>query len=328
MSRPKSKRYGGAPAPRFALPFSGNFRGPPTFNRRLNSVYLGLGGWYNREWGLKDRAVSLLPGGREGPRPEVPGEVYPEMRAPWIGAMAAAALSLPASADEVVLRNGAVFGGIVREDGEKVVLEIDCGTMTFRRSEVREVRRTEDPLKELDRKASEVKDAPGYYELGRWARKNGLTTRANELFQKAVALDPDHEGARLALGHQKHEGRWLAEDEAMAARGYVRHEGRWLKRETVEFLEEQANRARMEADRQAAAERIARMKREVEMERLALEREKIERNCWRFGIPWWGGFSVAYPLRPVPPKARPHPAGKDPRREEDKPGDGPRKAPR
>jgi hypothetical protein len=193
---------------------------------------------------------------------------------------------------------------------------------------VREIRRTEDPLKELDRRVPEVKDAPGYYELGQWAKKKGLTTRANDLLRKAIALDPDHEEARRALGYQKHEGRWLTEDEVMSVRGYVRHEGRWLKRETVELLLEQANQARMEADRQAAAERIARMKRDVEMERLAVEREKIERNGWRFGFPLWGGFSAACPGRPVPPKARPHPAGNDARRKQDKPEEGSPKAPR
>jgi hypothetical protein len=252
------------------------------------------------------------------------------MRAPWIGAAVAVALSLPASADEVILRNGSVFSGIVREEGDKVVLEIDCGTMTFRRSEVREIRRMEDPLKELDRKAPGVRDAAGYYDLGSWAKGKGLSTRANELFRKAIDLDPDHEGARRALGYQKFEGRWLTEDETMAAQGYVKHEGRWLKRETVELLIEQANQARIEADRQATAERIARMQRDVEMEKLAVEREKIERDYWRFGIPLWGGFSVAYPgcRAAVPPSWQLNSTKSNGQHKSAKPEEGPRKAPK
>lgn len=235
-----------------------------------------------------------------------PGEALPEMWGKWAGVIAAMAVALPGFADEVVLRNGSLFTGVVREEGDNVILEVDFGTVTFRRSEVREIRRTEDPLKEYDRRYKEARDARGYYALGLWAREKGLTTRSNELFQKVISLDPDHEGARGALGYERFEGRWLAGDDLMLARGYVKHEGRWLKREMVERLLEQENQARTESERQAAAERIARMRREVEMERLAVERERVEWENRRFCFHWVSWFpSAGWVRRPPPAAERP-----------------------
>ena len=46
-------------------------------------------------------------------------------------------LGAPVWGDEVVLHNGAVFSGVVRESGGNVHVEVDFGTMTFRRSQVR-----------------------------------------------------------------------------------------------------------------------------------------------------------------------------------------------
>lgn len=220
------------------------------------------------------------------------------MLARLTGVAAVLAAALPGFADEVILRNGAVFAGIVREEGDRVILEVDCGTITFRRNEVREVRRTEDPLRELERRLAGVSDAPGYYELGLWAREKGLATRAEELFRKAISLDPDHEGARKALGYERFEGRWLSGDELMVAKGYVKHEGRWLRREMVERLLQQEHAERMERERREAGERIARMRREVELERLAVEREQAEWERRRAPFWWIGGFpGVVMPVR-------------------------------
>jgi hypothetical protein len=131
------------------------------------------------------------------------------MGARWIGAVAAVKMSMPGSADEGVLRNGAVFSGLVREDEEKIVLEIDGGTIAFRRSEVREILRTEDPLKEFDQRLRGVADA-----------------RVNDLFRKAIALDPDHEGARRAPEYERFEGRLLQEPAIKALLSIARE--KWI----------------------------------------------------------------------------------------------------
>ena len=82
-------------------------------------------------------------------------------------------------------------------------------------------------------KKLDTKDAGGHYELGLWCDRKGLPDEARLEFEKVVALDPDHEGARHALGYVRHRDRWLSHDEAMKAKGLVRHEGSWMLKEEV-----------------------------------------------------------------------------------------------
>ncbi len=185
-------------------------------------------------------------------------------------------LSLPACADEVVLRNGATFQGVVREDGDRVVLVVDFGTVSFKRSEIKSIVRSASPITELEDKVKAAKDAAGYYEAGLWARDRGLATRAGEIFEKALALDPDHAGARKAAGYEFFEGRWLRGDDLRTAQGYVKVGREWLKRETAEKLKEDEKQLLIEQERNATAERLAQVDREVQLARLGVERERIE----------------------------------------------------
>lgn len=201
------------------------------------------------------------------------------------------AFAAPALADEVVLNNGATFSGVVREERDRVIVELDFGTMTFKRSEVRSVRKTDDPIREFEQRLKGVTDAKGYYELALWAREKGLSTRAADLLRRVIFLEPDHEGARKALGYEKVEGRWLEGDELKVAQGYVKHNGRWLKKDTAEKFHEQDKVHQMEAERLASAERIAKLEAEVERARIALQRERLEVERERssyspWGLPW------------------------------------------
>jgi DNA replication initiation complex subunit (GINS family) len=49
-----------------------------------------------------------------------------------------------------------------------------------------------------------------------------------EVYQKIIAAEPDHEEARTALGYQRHQGKWLTQDEINEAQGLVRHKGKWM----------------------------------------------------------------------------------------------------
>lgn len=219
-------------------------------------------------------------------------------------------VSAPAWADEVVLNNGAVFSGVVREQGGKVHVEVDFGTMTFNRSQVRSIIRSENPIREFGRRKAEASDADGCFELGLWAREKGLKTRARDMFRKAIGLNPDHERARTALGYLRFDGRWLTEDEFMVARGFIKQRGEWLKRETVERREDTAARERIEVARERTTRDLARLESELERERIELERQRIEcerrrRRRWfgysstGFGV--WPYYSYGLGLLPGPP---------------------------
>ena len=63
-----------------------------------------------------------------------------------------------AAADEVVLKNGSAFQGVVREQGDKVVVEMDYGSMTFRKVDVRSIQRGEDVFTQFQEKARVATD--------------------------------------------------------------------------------------------------------------------------------------------------------------------------
>lgn len=213
------------------------------------------------------------------------------------------ALALPCAADELVLKNGAAFSGAVREEGDKVVIELDFGTMTFRKSEVRSVKKTSDPIQEYEQKLPTATDAKSSYDLAVWAREKGLGTRANDLFRKVISLNPDHDGARRALGFEKVDGKWLDGDDLMTARGLLKHNGRWLPKDTVEKIHENEKQIHIEAERRETAERIARLHREVELAKVQLERERLEKErlererleteSWRWAL--WASNGYRWP---------------------------------
>jgi hypothetical protein len=70
-------------------------------------------------------------------------------------------------------------------------------------------------------------DLEGHWKMAEWCREKKLDEHRIEHLEKVIALDPDHEAARRALGYSKVDGGWRRVDEFMLARGYVRHRGAW-----------------------------------------------------------------------------------------------------
>jgi hypothetical protein len=79
-------------------------------------------------------------------------------------------------------------------------------------------------------------DLNGHYLLGLWCRKEKLEDQARMEFERVIALEPDHEGARRELGYERTAEGWLSREEAMRAKGLVRHDGAWLLPEEVAIL--------------------------------------------------------------------------------------------
>ncbi len=226
------------------------------------------------------------------------------------------ALASAALADEVVLRNGSTFSGLVREEGDRVVVEMDFGTMSFRKVDVRSISKGSDPYSEFETRSKAATEVKSLLELAVWAKEKGLGTKSTDLYRKILTLDPDQADARKALGYEKVAGQWLAGDELMVARGFVKVNGRWLIKETAERLQEQDELGRQENERLQLAKKIADQKHEQEMTRIALERERleIERNdrdrWWRsgrsygsspFGVPGYILPVTLPPPAPLPP---------------------------
>jgi hypothetical protein len=197
------------------------------------------------------------------------------------------ALASASFADEVVLKNGSAFSGIVREEGDRVVLEMDFGSMTFKKVDVRTISRNgEDVLSQFEQKSRTATDVKSMLELAAWARDKGLTGRAAGLYRKVLLLDPDQAEARKALGYEKVNGVWLTGDDLMMARGYVKVGGRWMMKDTASQILEQESAARIENDRLTQLRRESDQRHEEEMTKIALERERLELEKQRFEDRW------------------------------------------
>lgn len=83
--------------------------------------------------------------------------------------------------------------------------------------------------------------AKAHYQLGEWAKEQGLANEARSQFEAALALDTDHEGARQALGFTRVGEGWIGQEEAMRRKGLVLRDGRWILTEEAAVLDAPEN---------------------------------------------------------------------------------------
>lgn len=154
--------------------------------------------------------------------------------------------------DILHLKNGQkIEGQIVKQDAKEVVIKTRFGTQTFPRDQVAKIEEKSTPKEEYKKRLEALKptDAEGFYQLGLWCRSEKLVREANEAFEKAILIDPEHEGAHLALGHVKHEGLWVTpkqkeqieeqkEAEDYRAKGMVKYKGEWVLESDLEKIKQ------------------------------------------------------------------------------------------
>ncbi|MBI4563147.1 MAG: hypothetical protein HY716_00435 [Planctomycetes bacterium] len=183
---------------------------------------------------------------------------------------------LPASADEVTLRNGRTIVGIAQEEGEKIKVEIGIGTVWFPRDEVVAIQRGETPLHVYRSRLEAIRerrDPDDLVRLARWCASENIPRYIPELLGRALEIAPDHEDARRMAGYTKVDGKWLTQDEIKKSEGYVLFEGKWLHPLEIELLHKQrleAQEKKLEAERERR-ERDAARRREREMSLLRSE---------------------------------------------------------
>jgi hypothetical protein len=160
--------------------------------------------------------------------------------APCVIALLLAAAAGPARADYLVLADGRrIEGKILSESAKEVRIKTSVGELAFPRGEVRELKREATRDEVYAERLAACKTAEDYHQLGLWCEGEKLKKRAQEHYEKAVALDPDHAGARAKLGFVSYAGRWMtpAERDAvlyeehaaeMRAKGLVEHAGEWV----------------------------------------------------------------------------------------------------
>ena len=75
----------------------------------------------------------------------------------------------------------------------------------------------------------------GQWTMAEWCKEAGLLDQRKTHLAAVIALDPNHEEARKALGYQKFGSRWLTQDEYLQSQGYQRYKGAWRLKQEVEI---------------------------------------------------------------------------------------------
>ncbi|HLY73024.1 MAG TPA: HEAT repeat domain-containing protein, partial [Planctomycetota bacterium] len=153
-------------------------------------------------------------------------------------------LAPAAIADEVELTSGTVVEGRVQDLGDSIRVIKSNGSAVYPKSMIRKITPKKTVEEIYEEKARDLKDADadGHLQLGRWCLQNKLQKEALVEFKKVIALNPEHEEARVGAGFQKVDGKWLTEDEVNLAKGLVKHKGKWMtpeQRDLDNALEEQ-----------------------------------------------------------------------------------------
>jgi tetratricopeptide (TPR) repeat protein len=144
-----------------------------------------------------------------------------------------------ASADIIYLNTGGVVKGeIIEEDPDKYIVKTKYGPIPVNRDDVDFIERgTDKEIFQQRLKKIEKDNADACVELGGWAQSVGLREEAEQMYKKAIELNPDHYFARTELGHHKYKGKWMSEDEYNKAIGLVKYEGKWVTKEDHQKLE-------------------------------------------------------------------------------------------
>jgi tetratricopeptide (TPR) repeat protein len=198
----------------------------------------------------------------------------------------------PAAADRIWLTNGRVLEGQAEQltDG-RVAVHTSFGSLTISGELVDRIDRSPSLAERVAKLRATLgpRDAEGLFQLARWCAEQGAVTLARRLYQEVLAIDPDHEGARRALGYLRQQDRWLTEGEAHAERGEVLFRGRWMpaaERERLLAWETAQQLAAAEEHRQEAA-----------WARLAAEQARLQTAAALSQPPpiYYGGDGVLYP---------------------------------
>ena len=225
-----------------------------------------------------------------------------------------------ALADTVYLTNGNYLEGRVKYEDGRVVVEQPTGKIYLDSSKVDHIDKSKTVLDEFDEKVAAVQalgndaTAGAWAQAGRFASEHAMRDRAEKCYFKALAIDSENTTARLALGFEKFQDRWMSSDEANQARGLVKYNGAWVTPEAkadllrIEAIA-QAERARADAEgAKAEQERLKLERLDTELQLIEAERERL-----RYANDASGGtVYVSRPPSPPPPAAPPpapsHPA--------------------
>src|SRR5262249_2894632 len=136
-------------------------------------------------------------------------------------ACVSAGAPLRSAADDVHLSGGTSIEGKAVRQGDKVVVELESGQITFNASDVERIDRRESSVEQVDRRYAALKadDVSGRMALADYCRDHDMHSRERALLQEVIQREPDHARARARLGFVKTDAGWVTEEQHMRAQG-------------------------------------------------------------------------------------------------------------
>lgn len=134
-----------------------------------------------------------------------------------------------AAADVLHLKDGRSLSGKVSLDAGRYTVVDRDRKFVVAAAEVQSVEPGQSFMDEYEARFSALRpdDAEGIFEFGRWLEENDWASRARRAYEEVLGLDPDHRGARRALGYKLFEGEWISQEEMNRRNGLVEYEGGW-----------------------------------------------------------------------------------------------------
>lgn len=158
----------------------------------------------------------------------------------------------PTHADVFQLEDGGKIVGTLIEhgkDGESVIRSESGALVTLEESQIRKVVRVGDDLLEYQQRSRSIPDTvEAHHRLAAWCKEHQLSRQRKHHLKRVLELDPSDREARMSLGYQEHQGRWLTRDQIMQAWGLEMYKGDYRSAQEIALLKRRDKFEHADAD--------------------------------------------------------------------------------
>jgi len=206
-------------------------------------------------------------------------------------------------ADQVFLKDaGSLTGRIVSQTATKVEVDVGGGIVGVPMDHVARIEKGRCALDDYEDRASKLapSDAAGWRKLGKWANDQGLSSQAQEAYQKVLKLSPNDPEANQAFGRVELNGKWVTEEESYRARGYVEYDGEWMTPAQAQAAQAEAanDQARKDAEQRARDAESATRDAEKKAADAEARAKKAESSSYSYPT-YWGGYGYGVTTWPA-----------------------------
>lgn len=223
--------------------------------------------------------------------------------------LAAGLMTGQLAADDVLLKNGEEFEGVIAErDGAHVRIRLEFGELRIPADSVERIDSSRSALSVyLERRRALLEGgatALEWLELARWARSQDLGHSYREALLEAAGIDPGLEGLeagmrKLGYVFEAELDRWIPYEEQMRRAGLVPHRGEWVRPEerAPESPPSDGGHRDIEQTLSRTVELLARAQLEREERESRRSTQVVASVPYGYPVAHFGGFFFAAPKR-------------------------------